>query len=192
MASCVSPTHATPSGVVDVHSMPITFVLFSDDGSRFVSCSVDRTAIVYKVGAGCTFQASRTLVGHKDSVTSAAFSPKDKHIVATSSQDKTGQRGNRMRVRARTEIPRQGWWWWGEPSSVLKSSTKLPLSTHNIFLIFIDPITSFMRTIIPLSQCDYGILRLEHTHTHYVATARVLPMLLSAPMAHLLCLQVKI
>ena len=77
---------------VDCHTLPITFVLFSEDGTRFVTCSVDKTATVYTVGAGCTLAAWKMLSGHKEAVTSAAFSPKEKHIIATSSHDKTGEK----------------------------------------------------------------------------------------------------
>jgi WD40 repeat protein len=81
---------AKPFACVTVHTLAVVYVGVSPDGLRIVSCSRDKTAIVYTISQDGVLQASKTLAGHKDAVTSAAFSPKEKSVLATSSQDRSG------------------------------------------------------------------------------------------------------
>ena len=61
--------------------------MFSPDGRRIVTASLDRTARVWNTASG---QLLATLQGHTDAVGSAEFSPDGQRIV-TASADKTAR-----------------------------------------------------------------------------------------------------
>lgn len=67
------------------HTKEITKAEFSPDGTKIVTASADKTAIIWDSQAG---EQLFTLTGHTDTVTDAAFSP-DGTKVVTSSADKT-------------------------------------------------------------------------------------------------------
>ena len=52
---------------------------------------MDKTAVIYTTQHDGLLHVHAVLVGHKDGVTSAAFSPKEKNMMATSSLDRTGR-----------------------------------------------------------------------------------------------------
>ncbi len=60
---------------------------FSPDGTRIVTASADKTAVIWDAQSGRSLE---TLRGHIDQVNTAVFSPDGKHI-ATASNDHTAR-----------------------------------------------------------------------------------------------------
>ena len=71
------------AGTLRGHTAAVTSLAFNADGSRLVSGSADRTAIIWSTAGGTR---EHTLVGHQFAVTSTSFSP-DGRLVLTSSAD---------------------------------------------------------------------------------------------------------
>ena len=69
------------------HTAPIGKALFSPDGKRILTSSMDRTARVWDVASGEEIASFR---GHEDVVNSATFSP-DGMLILTTSWDKTAR-----------------------------------------------------------------------------------------------------
>ena len=70
---------------LNVHSAPVTQLMFSPDGTYLFSTSLDGTAILWDTK---TWKPLRTLTGHEGEIRAAGFSPDGKSIV-TGGADKT-------------------------------------------------------------------------------------------------------
>jgi WD40 repeat protein len=67
------------------HSLGVLSVVYSPDGTKIISGSVDKTIKIWDANTGICLQ---TLEGHSSNVYSVAYSPDDKRIVSGSA-DKT-------------------------------------------------------------------------------------------------------
>jgi WD40 repeat protein len=92
-----------PSRRVAVGSRPLTSVRFDRAGRRFVTGSVDRTAKVFTVGG----ELKLTLKPHRNTVTSAVFSP-DGRFVLTASLDKEARTWDARTGKLVRRLGRQG------------------------------------------------------------------------------------
>ncbi len=78
------------------HSDNVTTVAFSDDSSRLVSASRDKTVKIWDPATGHCLQ---TLEGHNDWVNAVAFSHNNNRL-ASMSRDKTSRSGTRRQATA--------------------------------------------------------------------------------------------
>jgi WD40 repeat protein len=69
---------------------PISSLVLDREGRLIVACLQDKTAVLCSLGSSGELVSSKVFAGHKDVVTSAAFSPKERSLLVTGSLDKTG------------------------------------------------------------------------------------------------------